>query len=128
MLQAYAVDTWLEHEGVGTLVMCTGIGKSRIAVLAAQDRLNSGKIDGVLIVVPTDSLIEGWRVQFKRWAPGLDEKKIIIVCLQSAYKLGSSTHDNPLALEKLNPSTTLLVVDEVHTAMSEQYYKVFSSD
>lgn len=94
--------------------MATGTGKTRVGVLAAQRAWKAGKINSVTIVVPSTNLRDNeWVNEFTKWGAKALLEFTTITCVQSLYK-----EDH---------FTDLLIVDEVHTALSPEYRKVFEN-
>jgi len=56
-IQLEATKTWLETKW-GTIILSTGLGKSKIACDIAGKQLELGLINSVLVVVPTTNLME----------------------------------------------------------------------
>lgn len=69
------------------------------------------KIGSTCIIVPTINLIKQYEEEFDKW--NLNRERVTFMCVQSAYKL--------------EESYDLLVIDEIHTALSENYSKVFTN-
>lgn len=94
--------------------MATGTGKTRVGVLAAQKAFKAGKIESITIVVPSTNLRDNeWVNEFTKWGSKALLEFTTITCVQSLYK---QEH-----------STDLLIIDEVHTALSPEYRKVFEN-
>jgi len=90
-------------------VLSTGLGKTRLGVVAAGEQLRSKDISSCLVVVPTIPLIEQWKKEFKKWEYSIDG--IDFLCIRSAYKL-DKYYD-------------LIIVDEIHMTLSTKYRDVF---
>lgn len=101
-LQALALGTWIEQSGRGTHEMATGVGKSRIAVLAAEAE---SKLQDFLvyICVPTETLRDvDWPAELTKWWPKWPKDKIKLICHTSM----DSVRENRLI--------TLCIFDEIH--------------
>lgn len=108
-IQAAAIQAWVAHDKVGTIVLPTGMGKTYVGIVVACGLLKKKLINNVLICVPTRNLITQWEKEILKWGYTLDG--ITIKCIQSVYKK-ESEYD-------------LLLVDEVHTSKAEKYSQVF---
>lgn len=58
--QALSLQSWIDAKGKGTIVACTGFGKTRVATNLIQKLLKARPNHRILIVVPTDLLKEQW--------------------------------------------------------------------
>lgn len=56
-IQLEATKAWVETKW-GSIILSTGLGKSKIACDIAGKQLEMGLIDNVLVVVPTTNLME----------------------------------------------------------------------
>lgn len=56
--QKLSCQRWIKAGGAGTLVCCTGFGKSRCAIMIIQSLYKRNPQLNVLIAVPTDVLKE----------------------------------------------------------------------
>tara|TARA_R110000851_G_scaffold153833_2_gene295861 strand:- start:3933 stop:5225 length:1293 start_codon:yes stop_codon:yes gene_type:complete len=135
-VQFSAVASWLDDgkpvgtiNHSGTVVMATGCGKSKTAIIAGRHLSDAGHIKSILIVVPSQVLVNGWRKELLKWDHGLErDQNIVIECIQTAYKFGDKDNSKLQDRWELDPKTTLLIVDEIHTAISPEYRKVFKQD
>ena len=111
----------------GTLLMGTGIGKTRVGVLASNQLLKEGTVGAVYIVVPTTNLILGWIAEFIKW--GMEEilDHVEIQCIQTAYKANASDTSHP-GLVGTEATNMLLIADEVHSTLSPQYRSLYNRD
>ncbi len=85
------------------------MGKSRIAVVAAGSQIKDRKISSCLVVTPTIPLLIQWKKEFEVWGYATDN--IDFMCIKSAHKL-TKQYD-------------LLIIDEIHTALSPKYRSIF---
>jgi len=108
--QREALNRWAATGAVGSIVAGTGFGKSRCGVLATKWALKDG--GRALVLVPTTQLQAQFEEEFEKWDAGHLLDNIDIVCYQSAYKL-------------VDEHYTIVVCDEVHLGISEQYRKFF---
>lgn len=104
-----AVKAWKAANHRGTIVLPTGFGKSYIGVVTAGEQIKKGLIKNCMVVVPSTALVDQWKQEFEKWEYSLEG--IDILCLQSAYKM--------------QEHRDLLIIDEIHTALSPQYRNVF---
>jgi len=108
--QREALNKWAAAGAVGSIVAGTGFGKSRCGVLATKWALKDG--GKALVLVPTTQLQAQFEDEFRKWDAGHLLDNIDIMCYQSAYKL-------------VDEHYTIVVCDEVHLGISEQYRKFF---
>jgi len=99
-----------ENNYIGTIVISTGGGKSKIAIDAIKDL----KVKKVLITSPRTNLKENWQKELDKWGQGWlfgDTHEITIENIQTTYKWDK---------EKLS-SFELVIFDEIHTAVTTEY-------
>lgn len=107
-IQNEAFRAW-DKTGKGTLAMCTGSGKSRVAIMAHQKYPGKN-----ILLVPTEKLRDvDWRNEFEKWGENFDS--IEAVCYASAYKL-KGNHYN------------LVIADEIHNGLSDAYREFFKNN
>lgn len=106
-IQLKGLISWRDASYRSILAMCTGSGKSRCGVLAAQ-RVVEEMIDPyytpkILIIVPTETLRdEGWKDEFVKWKQkDIYEKNVVRSCYVSANKINNEEFD-------------LVIMDECH--------------
>lgn len=106
--QALAIQKWKENKCRGTLVGCTGVGKTKTALDAIERVIAKNPNVKVTIVVPTQVLQD-------QWIEKLDKRGLVfnieVLVLNTAAK-------RPFYCN-------MLVIDEVHRAASEELYKMF---
>jgi len=96
-IQNQAYSAWKSTGYKGRLEMCTGSGKSRVAVLAAMEVQEE-----ICLIVPTENLRDNnWKSEFKRWGNLEVYEKITRICYASASKIK-------------NKKFNLIILDEVH--------------
>lgn len=104
------VDKWIkEFNGQGVLEACTGFGKTFTALLAIKRFQSKNPNHNVNIVVPTRPLKEQWEKQLE--SQGFNNCYVYVV---NTYI--RSFH-----------SCSLLILDEVHGFLSDEFYKVFEN-
>lgn len=113
--QKEALRSWQGQNFVGSVILATGVGKTRVGVLAAGRLLERGLIKSVLIIVPSTNLRDNeWPRNFVEWGYGPYLTNVTISCVQTSYK--DPTHYD------------LVIVDEVHTALSPEYRAVLEPE
>lgn len=109
--QREALNAWIDANCVGTIFACTGWGKTKLGIEAINSLSN--EIKTVKIIVPTTNLREReWKEELNKWGNNISSLDIDIKCTKTVYKQEEETVD-------------LLIVDEVHLALSEEYRKIF---
>lgn len=105
--QQMCILRWMEAKARGTLSLCTGFGKSYIAMQIAQRMLSKNDCAVIHIIVPTIFLQAQFYKEIKRL--GLNTVECFVI---NTYCRSEHTCD-------------LLIVDEVHLFLSEES-KLFS--
>jgi superfamily II DNA or RNA helicase len=113
-IQRYGLNCWWANAGIGTLEWATGVGKTRAGVLAVAHVVNVIKDAKVLILAPTRDIRDRvWQREFKKWGyESIYATNVQVECIQTAYKLSGMKYD-------------LVIVDELHNALSSEYIKFF---
>tara|TARA_R100000951_G_scaffold10686_3_gene9013 strand:- start:12594 stop:13766 length:1173 start_codon:yes stop_codon:yes gene_type:complete len=113
--QKNALNSWARGGFIGSVIAGTGFGKSRVGVIATDKTLSATTDGRAIVLVPTVQLQEQFEEEFLKW--GCDEAaaKTEFVCYQSAYKLKGNHY-------------TIVVCDEIHLGLSEQYRKFFENN
>lgn len=135
-IQSEALNALIVNNGIGTINMDTGSGKSKVAI---DFILNTSDVKSVLITSPRDNLKENWKNELIKWFAGWiyyeeicdmshtlvftlktdnGERTVVIdiINVQTAYKFAEI---NPI------PEYDLIIGDEVHTFMTPAYSNVF---
>jgi len=107
--QKLSVEKWINNDCIGLGVMCTGFGKSLVAILAIQRMQSKLSTRNAIIVVPTDYL----RMQWRRL---VDSFKLNYIYVETWQTLVNNIESN---------SCDLLIVDEVHSNTAPESQKVF---
>lgn len=82
---------WEKNNCKGLIALCTGAGKSKIAVNIISDKKHQGKW---LLVVPTEKLRdENWKEEFKKWKKLTYYNKLDRECYASLHKVDLSKYD-----------------------------------
>lgn len=117
-VQRDALNKWFQKGCKGTLELATGVGKSRCGVLAASWLANQVERDSkILILTPTQTIRDNaWVEEFKKWGEKHTLKRnVMIACIQTAYKWTDQEYD-------------LVICDEIHNYLSEEYFKFFQNN
>jgi len=100
-IQQNAIEHWIAAGKIGTIILPTGVGKTRIGIMA-HDQVG-GK---TLIVTSLGVIVEGWHKE-------LGSREAVVQVINSAHKT--------------KVEVDLLIVDEVHRALSPTFSKVFEN-
>lgn len=100
---------WIENKCVGTVVACTGFGKTRLALNCIKCVLDKYPSFRVLIVVPTETLKNQWQQNLDDWELSFNCEVEIINSV----------------VKRDNWRTTVLVLDEVHRYGSTLFSEIF---
>lgn len=108
--QQEGIKKWLKNKAIGSLVYCTGVGKTFTAIIGIKTLMKRFPDLKVLIVVPTLGLYE-------QWVQHIDTHQLSFNCtvkvINSVIK-EQSTYD-------------LLVLDECHRYNSTEFSKIFQA-
>lgn len=109
-IQERAVQCWDNNQRRGILTMCTGSGKSKVAIdIIKRDR---EKLKKILLVVPTVRLRDtNWKEEFIKWKCKTLYNKIDRACYVSVNKIKGKEYD-------------LVILDEGHniTQNNSQFF------
>ena len=108
--QGLSVQKWINNKCNGIVLAATGVGKTRIALLAIKRFINKNPTKKVLIVVPNDTLVKQWNSEILDWGFSYNCE------VTTMFKTSK---------EELY-TTDLLIIDEVHRCLAETLIKVFS--
>ena len=116
-VQRNGLNKWFQRGQRGTLEYCTGVGKSRCGVLAAEWLVKNSPEVKILILTPTQTIRDqAWIAEFRKWGTKSTLKyNVHIVCIQTAYKWTDQEFD-------------LVIADEVHNYLSDEYIKFFQNN
>jgi len=113
-LQNLSLSLWKEKNCCGLIAAATGVGKSRVGVLAAQYILQGGSCN-IRIVVPTEKLRDkNWKEEFEKWgASDIYNQNVKRCCYAS--------------LNKQDDWADLVILDEAHniTPNNSEYFSKF---
>jgi superfamily II DNA or RNA helicase len=110
--QKKALNSWAAAGFRGSIIAGTGFGKSRCALLACDYILNRMDSPKIILLVPTLQLQDQFVDEFHKWNLEHCLDHVEIMCYQSAYKLKNEKYD-------------LVICDEIHLGLSEEYRKFF---
>lgn len=111
--QEKAKNAWISNECRGTCLMCTGSGKSLLALLCIDHIIKDDKNKKAILIVSRENLIEQFRKEMYKWNMQHLVDRTTIVCLQTAYKI--------------KDFFDIQVIDECHNALSAEYSSVFTN-
>lgn len=115
-MQAAAFAQWVDAKGKGTIEGATGVGKTRIAIMAAQGEFFCDYNALVYVCVPTETLRDvEWPAEFTKWWPKWPKDKIKFVCHVSMNDI------------RENRMINLCIFDEVHH-ITEQNITFFENN
>lgn len=103
------VDKWVKNGAKGTFEACTGFGKTYTAILGIKRFRKKYPIEPINVVVPSIDLKSQWEDVLKY--NSIENVRVWVVNTYIKY-----TH-----------SVALLVLDEVHGYLSDEFYKVFEN-
>ena len=108
--QGLSVQKWINNKCNGIVLAPTGVGKTRIALLAIKRFINKNPTKKVLVVVPNDTLVKQWNSEILDWG--------------FSYNCEVTTMSKTSKEECY--TTDLLIIDEVHRCLAETLIRVFS--
>lgn len=107
--QKVCAKNWLKNKGKGTLVACTGFGKTRVALILIKALIAKHPKTKVLVVVPTETLKNQWISLLDQWGFGFNcDVQIINTVIKNKYYCD------------------LLIIDEIHRTPSNTFQEVFN--
>jgi superfamily II DNA or RNA helicase len=110
------LKAWKSNNYTGTSIAATGLGKTRMGLLAIIEILEDDPNKVALVIVPTENLRDReWVEEFKNWHVTHLLPRVEFMCIQSAYKLTGHHWD-------------LVIIDEVHTTLSLEYRKFYENN
>lgn len=110
------LNLWDKANRKGTSIAATGLGKTRMGLLALNDILEDQPFKRALIIVPTENLRDNeWLNEFEKWDLTHLLDRVDFQCIQTAYKYVGQHYD-------------IVIVDEVHTTLSPEYRKFYENN
>lgn len=107
--QEQSKRAWLLNKGRGTIIACTGYGKTRVGLNCIKAILSKYPTFRILIVVPTDGLRLQWVEQIDAWGFSLNtEVQVINTTAKYGYQCD------------------FLILDECHRYGSDLFREVFN--
>lgn len=108
--QKEAIQKWVDNRLKGIIVGATGIGKTKIGLMAADRFLSKNPTKRVLIIVPSDPIKTQWVQETISW-------NIFDSCeVHTMYDVSKNEY-----------SCDLLIVDEIHKCLSNTLIKLFDN-
>ena len=125
-----ALNLFKMASGVGTIVLDTGVGKSKVAI---DFVIESEDVKTILITSPRENLKANWYNELQKWCPSpsiftedgdsatipfIMYGKVVLITfenIQTCYKWSDRTFD-------------LLIADEIHTIVTPEYSKIFENN
>jgi superfamily II DNA or RNA helicase len=110
------LELWKKSGCKGTSIAVTGLGKTRMGLLAIAETLEDHPDRRALVIVPTENLRDNeWINEFYAWNLMHLLGQVEFECIQTAYKM-SNRHWN------------VVVIDEIHTTLSPEYRKFYHNN
>ncbi len=106
--QEIARQKWLKNKCKGTLIQPTGCGKTTTALKCLKPIVNLYPNKRILVVVPTETLKNQWRIQLDNWGMEFNSDVQVIN-----------------TIVKQEWSSDILVLDEEHRYAAETFSQVF---
>tara|TARA_R110000765_G_scaffold26628_5_gene64921 strand:- start:5829 stop:6161 length:333 start_codon:yes stop_codon:yes gene_type:complete len=98
-IQKEGVNKWYRAGCRGSIEYATGVGKTKVGILAAGWLVKHMPEASILILTPTQTIRDSaWRDEFRKWgAMGVFENNVECICIQSAYRLKGKHYDLVIA-------------------------------
>lgn len=107
---------WLDSDRLNSIIVGTGVGKSKIAMIIMEELFNEkalSKKSKILLLTNSEDLRDtNWQNDFIKWDYGWMWDLIVSECYQTAYKWKDTKWD-------------LIIGDEIDFALSPEYSKSF---
>lgn len=102
-IQEHSYNLWVKNNYRGTVEAATGVGKTRIGIMAVEAQFKKDSHSLVYIVVPTETLRDvDWPDEFKKWGMEHLLPKVKLICYSSLAKV------------RLKRDIDLMIFDEFH--------------
>ena len=106
--QKLCMKRWLQSGGKGSIVACTGFGKTKLALDLADAFISKNPQAQLLVVVPTQVLKDQWITQIDERGLGLN------ICVEVIN-----------TVIKYDWTVDMLILDEAHRAAAQQMIQIF---
>jgi len=114
--QMKALKAWVEASFRASIIAPTGFGKTRLITIAAGEHIRRNPEENWLVITPTENIRDNEiPIDFSNWGYESEYKKLEVECIQTVYKW-SGRHFSGV------------IVDEVHTVLTEEYFKFFENN
>ena len=114
-VQQEAEEIWLNSNRRGSLIVGTGVGKSKITIDILR-KLVLPKDAKILLLVNSEDLRDkNWKDEFEKWNSMDLWDKVTAECYQTAYKWKDTKWD-------------LVIADEIDFSLTEEYSKFYSNN
>lgn len=109
--QLYVINEWIAHKAKGWAVLCTGVGKTYIGVLAVKEmaKRHPDKDRTTLVIVPTERLKTQWLQHIIEHQLKRIKVEIINTAIKNTYNVD------------------LLILDEGHRYPATHFKKIFNN-
>lgn len=98
--QNLVLSKWKDNNYRGSWICITGGGKTKVGVIASAEFIRRDPNETSIVIVPTTNLKENeWPNQFKLWGYERESDKVIIECIQTAYKW-TNRHFNTVVIDE----------------------------
>jgi superfamily II DNA or RNA helicase len=112
-------ELWLESDRKNTIVVGTGVGKSKIAMIILESLFESGDLDKnskILLTIDNTHLRdENWEEDFKKWGLHHIWKQIQAECYQTTCKWKNTEWD-------------LVIADEIDFSLTPVFKKLYTKN
>jgi superfamily II DNA or RNA helicase len=107
--QQLGVRKWLENGCRGTLQWCTGVGKTRAAIIAIKSFLKKNQDKKIVVIVPTEFLKIQWFQELNKFGV---LQNVQVEIINSAIKVVSPVD--------------FIILDEAHRMAADTFYQIFT--
>jgi superfamily II DNA or RNA helicase len=107
--QQLGIKKWIENGCRGTLQWCTGVGKTRAAIIAIKSFLKKNQDKKIVVIVPTEYLKIQWFQELNKF--GILQN-VQVEIINSAIKVVSPVD--------------FIILDEAHRMAADTFYQIFT--
>ena len=112
-VQMEALGMWKKNNFNGCIEVATGVGKTRIGVIAGCEFIKRGEQKlPTLITCSKTTIVENWPKEIALWGYADYINSCIVECYQTSYK-------------RKNENFGTLIGDEIHKGLTPEYSQVF---